>query len=83
MSKKTERLVAFPITTQPGSGMIYGHCEDKDSKLHPFAVHASDVKGFIDVGEDRINVMIDGRLMTVIATVASFDQAYQRAREGK
>lgn len=83
MSKKTERLVAFPVTTQPGSGMIFGHCEDRHSELHPFAIRASEVKGFIEVDGDRINVMVDGRLMTVIATVASFDQACQRAREGK
>ena len=68
----------YPLFAEIGDGMIYGYCEYQNAK---FALRASTIQGYFQMEEDHlVNVLVEGRPMTVIATFDKFDDVYREAR---
>lgn len=79
MSKTTKEITdKYPLIVELDTGMIYGHCEYQEAK---FALKFSAIQGFFQMEEDHlVNVMVDGKPLTVFATFDSFDDAYREAK---
>lgn len=68
----------YPLIAEHGTGMIYGHCEYQNAR---FALRASTIQGYFQMEEEHlVNVLVEGKPLTVIATFDSFDNAYREAR---